>query len=83
MSPKEKATKLIDDFKEYSDEDYMDTKSQFELNETRAANAKKCAEITVNEIINALNDNIYIQGETDLDSHLLYWNEVKNEILMS
>jgi hypothetical protein len=36
--------------------------------------------IAVDEIIKALNDDIYIQGETDIDSHIVYWKEVKQEI---
>ena len=36
--------------------------------------------ISVDAIIKALNDNIYIQGETDIDSHIEYWKEVKQEI---
>jgi hypothetical protein len=42
--------------------------------------AKQCAIIAVDEIIKALNDDIYIQGETDIDSHKEYWQEVKIEI---
>ena len=42
--------------------------------------AKQCALIAVDEIIKALNDDIYIQGETDIDSHIEYWKEVKQEI---
>ena len=41
---------------------------------------KQCALIAVDEIIKALNDDIYIQGETDIDSHIEYWKEVKQEI---
>ena len=36
--------------------------------------------ISVDEIIKALNDDIYIQGETDIDSHIDYWEEVKQEL---
>ena len=36
--------------------------------------------IAVDEIIKALNDDIYIQGETDIDSHIDYWEEVKQEL---
>ena len=42
--------------------------------------AKQCALKSVNEILKALNDDIYIQGETDIDSHIDYWQEVKQEI---
>lgn len=42
--------------------------------------AKKLSKIAVDEIIKALNDDIYIQGETDIDSHIDYYQEVKNEI---
>ncbi len=51
MTPKEKATDLINKFKEFADEDYMDTKQQFELTETRTLNAKNCALIEIDEVI--------------------------------
>jgi DNA polymerase elongation subunit (family B) len=68
MTPKEKGIELVKKFRIYaftSDYDYF---------------AENCALIAVDEIIKALNDDIYIQGETDIDSHIKYWDEVKNEI---
>ena len=64
MTPKEKAQELAMKFDKYGETD----------------NAKQCALIAVDEIIKALNDDIYIQGETDIDSHIEYWQEVKQEI---
>lgn len=64
MTPKEKARELYDKYWLI-----VDTKS-----------VNKCALIAVYEIIFALNDDIYIQGETDIDSHREYWEEVRQEI---
>lgn len=69
MTPKEKATELINKFKEFADEDYMDNKQRFELNETRSLNAKKCALIAIDEIIEVCES--YISP---------YYYEVKKEI---
>jgi hypothetical protein len=69
MTAKEKATELINKFKDFADEDYMDTKQQFELNETRNLNAKKCALIAIEEIINVCES--YVSP---------YYYEVRKEI---
>ena len=42
--------------------------------------AKQCALKSVVEILKALNDDIYIQGETDIDSHIDYWQDVKRAL---
>lgn len=72
MTPKEKARELVD-------------KIQEGLWRDRAVriyqeDAVYTASIAVDEIIKALNDDIYIQGETDIDSHIEYWKEVKQEL---
>lgn len=42
---------------------------------------KQCALIVIDEVINVLNDdNLYIQGETNIDGFINYWQEVKQEI---
>jgi len=69
MTAKEKATELINKLKDFADEDYMDTKQQFELNETRNLNAKKCALIAIEEIINVCES--YVSP---------YYYEVRKEI---
>ena len=72
MTPKEKAREMVD-------------KIQEGLWRDRAVriyqeDAVYTALIAVDEIIKALNDDIYIQGETDIDSHIDYWKAVKREI---
>ena len=74
MKAKEKANELVD--KMY-DVDSTDDYGELTMN---YKHAKKCALIAVDEIIKALNDDIYIQGETDIDSHINYWQEVKQEL---
>ena len=73
MKAEEKAKELIDRFKEFADEAYMDTKEQFELNEARTLNAKQCALIAVDEILN-INS---VDKDYDLSE---YWLQVKSEI---
>ena len=52
MTPEEKKAKeLVDKFKEFADEDYMDCKQQFELNEARNLNAKQCALLCCDEML--------------------------------
>jgi hypothetical protein len=75
MNAKEKANELFNKFKDFADEDYMDTKQQFELNETRNLNAKKCALIAVDEIINHHSQE---QGLYRIDTY--YWQQVKSEL---
>jgi hypothetical protein len=43
--------------------------------------AKQCALIAVDEIINCLDDDdLYIQGESNIDGFISYYKEVKQEI---
>jgi hypothetical protein len=65
MTPKEKAKELSMKFDKLGETD----------------NAKKCALIAVDEIIKVLgHDDLYIQGETNIDDFINYWQEVKQEI---
>lgn len=78
-NPKEKAHELVNKFKEYADENYMDNKQQFELNETRNINAKNCALIAVDEIIKSC--PIELVGNAGKFTYTEdYWQEVKTEI---
>jgi len=75
MTPKEKAKRIIKKHLKYAhitDDDYV-----FNGAENYYYNAKKCALITVNEIIqsNPTNENYPI-----LYSNKKYWQEVKREI---
>ena len=69
MSPEEKAIVLVykfDNCMEFS------TPQRF---------AKQCALIAVDEILTQLgDDDLYIQGETNINYVIEYWREVKNEI---
>ena len=67
-TPKEKAEELVQKFRIHQ--------PVWEVE----GDSKQCALIAVDEIIKALNDDIYIQGETDIDSHIEYWKEVKQEL---
>ena len=71
MSTKDKAEELVLKYLRIDN----NTKEWFNIHI-----AKQCALIAVDAIIKALNDDIYIQGETDIDSHIEYWKEVKQEI---
>jgi len=67
MTPKEKAKELFD--KHF---DYVEAWSE----SNQIENAKQCALITVDEIINQCWD----YREIDLEASYNYWNEVKTEI---
>ena len=44
-------------------------------------NAKECAIIAVDEIINYLDDNdLYVSGETNTNEIIDYWQDVKNHL---
>lgn len=82
MTPKEKAKELFDKYYDIDDFGYSRGEDSFLYWSTEVLDkqSKQCALIAVDEIIFALNDDIYIQGETDIDSHREYWKEVKQEI---
>ena len=73
MKPKEKAEVLYHKYLEYQIQD-------INLYGYAKDRAKLCALIAVDEIIKALDDDIYIQGETDINSFINSWKEVKHEI---
>jgi hypothetical protein len=69
MTPKEKAKELVDKFIPHSSGDSNNNE------------AKECALIAVNEIINCLDDDdLYIQGESNIDGFISYYKEIKQEI---
>ena len=72
MTPKEKAEKLVSK--------YLWPQRYFkELANTKVA--KECALIAVYEIISCLkDDDFYIQGETNINEIIDYWQQVKQEI---
>jgi hypothetical protein len=64
MTSKEKATQLIDKYKEYTNREIFDTK------------AKECALIVVDEILDTLYYNYYDINNGTYE----YWEDVKKEI---
>ncbi len=68
MTPKEKAEELVNKFN-YGNKHFL------------MPDAKQCALISVDEIINCLDDDdLYIQGESNIDDFVNYYEEVKQEI---
>ena len=67
MAPKEKAKELVNKFIEYTDQNSYTELSGYE-------NAKQCALVAVNEIIDTCEINLVESYNTD------WWNKVKNEI---
>lgn len=65
LTPKEKAEELVDK--------YRDTIMSFLSDNMKDMNAKKCALIALNEILNIISESY------DID-HIKYWQEVKQEI---
>jgi len=71
MTPKQKANELVDKFKDCVGLD-IDTDMGWKL-QSKNDNAKQCALICVDEIINAI-DNLQYNRKTD------FWENVKQEI---
>ena len=82
MTPQEKANELVENFIQFADDDYWETTPQYELNETKKANAKQCALIAVEEIKKAhpIIPLTYMLESEAIDAAIEYWNEVKAEI---
>ena len=70
MTPKGKAIELVESFLPYSDYNECDV---FTQRENQLKNAKQCALICVDEMINC--NTIYMEG-----CYIEYWEEVKQEI---
>lgn len=70
MTPKEKANELVDKFMDYS---------QYKLNEkhnmSNVYTAKKCALISINSTIQALDDVLFPNPFRQ------YWEQVKKEVI--
>ncbi|HAF27725.1 MAG TPA: hypothetical protein DCG75_01635 [Bacteroidales bacterium] len=79
MTPKEKAKELVDKFYEYSDGTGSCERFYDDL---AVENAKKCAIIMVDEIIEIVNVGInWISYETTIENKpMQYWLEIKDEI---
>jgi len=66
MTPKEKAQELVDKYKEFTEDNFAES----------YCNAKQCALIAVNEMLDIDNVKPYILHKEIID----YWQEVKEEI---
>jgi hypothetical protein len=75
MTPQEKAKELVDKFEEFADDMECNV---FTSSENRFKNAKQCALIAVDEIINSNPHSNPLN--TDVHSTMSYWQEVKQEI---
>jgi hypothetical protein len=68
MTPKEKAAEIFN-------------KMCASVDELLPYDVKECAIIAVDEIINCLDDDdLYIQGESNIDGFISYYKEIKQEI---
>ena len=75
MSPKEKAEDLFTTYR------FALSIPNAPLGEYKDQIAKQCALIVVDEIIQCLNDDdLYIQGESNINDFISYYKEVKQEI---
>jgi hypothetical protein len=72
MIPQEKAIELVNKFK-YNTRAYSEDKQW----EDTAYNAKQCALIAVDEILDI---DCFDMSEEHFDNHIEYWKEVKQEI---
>lgn len=80
MTPKEKATELVDKFKYYV-HGYVGSSmlTNYEYPEQILSQAKKVAQITVDESINTLR-NLGIIGDMKINFAIKHWEWVKEEI---
>jgi hypothetical protein len=80
MNPKEKARELVDKFYQFfplnKDVNTTDGKLSWEYNDW--GQAKQCALIAVDEIINS---DWFIPTKEDLNAWKNYWEQVKQEII--
>jgi hypothetical protein len=82
MTPKEKAKELLDKFISYSY--FSDGNNSMNRQYQQEDNAKQCALIAVDEIINSSPARSPINDSSDFLAHFKatkYWQEVKQEIL--
>ena len=79
MTPQDKAKELVERFKDYSDPNYHECAMEWELTQSIKDNAKECALIAVDEILNI---SYFEEGRMSEDDSLYknYWLHVKTEI---
>jgi hypothetical protein len=73
LTPQEKAKELVDKFKTYADWNGFDLKRGL-------INAKQCALIAVDEILDIIEDDGFTFAEYHDKKTIEYWFEVKQEI---
>lgn len=78
VPPKEKAKELVDKFMPYADG--VDRQEDHDQIEEHLENAKQCAILAVNEILNWVPQFEYGQGEKTTTLEYDYFQEVKQEI---
>ena len=80
MTPKEKSKELVDKFKNYCDVD--DPNGILDWQDCLKQNAKNCALIAVDEIINSnpCFEDLDRGGNLMYNNNTYYWQEVKEEI---
>jgi len=73
MTPQEKANELVNNFMEYSHTDFIPYKGGYQM-DSQIENAKQCALIAVDEIIQEMNSVMLPNPFKQ------YWQEVKQQI---
>lgn len=77
MIPKLKAKELVDKFEEFADDMECNV---FTSSENRFKNAKQCAIIAVDEILDELLEIVTVTSSKYIIKHINYYQEVKQEI---
>ena len=83
MTAKEKAKELVDSFYQTTPNEawYNPPLGSISIEYKAWGQAKECALKAVDEMINCLNDDdLYIQGESNIDGFINFYKEVKKEI---
>lgn len=75
MTPEAKAKELIDKFKEHAYYDYHDLTPMRQRRESKLENAKECAQICVEEVLNEQVRVDYLTPEA-YNLQKEYWHEV-------
>ena len=76
MTPKEKAKELVDKFMPFSEANWHELAMLSELRESRLINAKECAMLAVDEVINS----VVVTNLSVAENQFLFWEQVKQEI---
>ena len=78
QTPKEQAEELVESFIEFTSNEAIREDGLFYSNRMKLWNAKQCAMIAINKIIEAIDfDSMEVQN---LESEHRYWDAVKREV---